>query len=291
MIYQITFILMMILCPVLGGTPPADAASAAADKTPDAAADTAGHLTETEISRLFHEANDLFAKANQAAAADPEKAMTLYRKSLLRYRKIAEQGNIENGRLYYNIANLYFKTRDIGRAILNYRKAEIYLGNDINLQKNLAFARQMRKDDIRVKQETKILKTVFFWHYDLSSKTRLFLFAGSFALFWGFAGIRIFIKRPAVKGAAVVWAVLAVLFGTSLIVEYTVRKNTVPGVVVSEKVVARKGNSRSYEPSFKDPLHAGTEFIVLEHRGNWIQVRLPDDRTCWLPAADVELVG
>ena len=247
-------------------------------------------LANTEISRLFHEANQLFAKANQVSASDPENAAKLYRKSLVRYRKIIDKGNVENGKLYYNIGNIYFKTKDIGRAILNYKKAGQYIENDINLQKNLAFARQMRQDKIDVKQETKILTTLFFWHYDLSSKTRLFLFFGSFCLLWLFAGIRIFVKRPFFRGAAAVTGVLSVMFATSLAIEYGAWKNTIEGVVVSDESVARKGNSVSYEPSFTNPLHAGTEFTVLENRGAWIQVQLADDRTCWLPAADVELV-
>ena len=255
-----------------------------------AATDKAQGMTDAEVSQLFHEANQYFARANQAASSDPDKAADLYQKSLLRYRKIIDQGNIQNGKLYYNIGNIYFKTKDIGRAMLNYKKAEKYLGNDINLQKNLAFARQMRQDKIDVKQETKILNTVFFWHYDLSSKTRLFLFFGIFCLVWLFAGIRIFVKRPFFKGAAAVTGALSVMFAASLGVEYIARENTIEGVVISEKSVARKGNSVSYEPSFTNPLHAGTEFTVLDDRGTWIQVQLPDDRTCWLPAADVELV-
>jgi tetratricopeptide (TPR) repeat protein len=285
MTLQIRFLFIAMVAFVLTFSP---GVYAAAGRT--AVDDAPERLTKAEVSQLFHEANQLFARANQAASSDPAKAGDLYQKSLLRYRKIVDQGNIENGKLYYNIGNIYFKTKDIGRAILNYKKAERYLGNDINLQKNLAFARQMRPDKIDVKQETKILSTVFFWHYDLSSKTRLFLFSGLFGLLWLFAGIRIFVKRPFFKWAAALTGALSLMFAASLGVEYLARKNTIEGVVISEESVARKGNSISYEPSFKNPLHAGTEFRVLEERGAWMRVQLPDDRTCWLPATDVELV-
>lgn len=247
-------------------------------------------LTAKEISRLFVDANTLFAEANRIASSDPEKAADLYQKSLLRFEKIVNQGRIENGKLYYNIGNIYFRTHDIGRAILNYRKAAQYIGNDINLEKNLAFARDTRQDRIEVKQETKILKTVFFWHYDLSSKTRLLLFTLTSGFLWLFAAVRIFIKRPVFKWAVSVTAALACLLAGSLAIEYLALKRSVPGVIISDKVVARKGNSRSYERSFTEPLHAGTEFIVLEKRGNWIRAKLPDDRTCWLPEADIERV-
>jgi tetratricopeptide (TPR) repeat protein len=248
-------------------------------------------LTAEDISRLFAEANTLFSEANRISSSDSKKASDLYQKSLLRFKKIVTQGHIENGKLYYNIGNIYFRTHDIGRAILNYRKAEQYIGNDINLQKNLAFARDTRQDRIEVKQETKILKTVFFWHYDLSSKTRLLLFALASGFLWLFAAVHIFIKRPVFKWVIGITAVLACLLAGSLAVEYLALKRSAPGVIISDKVVARKGNSESYERSFKEPLHAGTEFIVLEERGNWIRAKLPDDRTCWLPEEDIGRVN
>jgi uncharacterized protein YgiM (DUF1202 family) len=55
-------------------------------------------------------------------------------------------------------------------------------------------------------------------------------------------------------------------------------------------VVARKGNSETYEPSFKDPLHSGTEFTLIEDRGDWYQIELADARTCWVTSKDVALV-
>jgi len=62
------------------------------------------------------------------------------------------------------------------------------------------------------------------------------------------------------------------------------------GVVVATEVIARKGDSETYEPSFKEPLHAGTEFRVREERAGWLQGELGDGRTCWLPEKAVERV-
>jgi len=46
----------------------------------------------------------------------------------------------------------------------------------------------------------------------------------------------------------------------------------------------------TYEASFKDPLHAGTEFVLVEQRNDWLHVELPDGRRCWLPAQAAGLV-
>ena len=82
------------------------------------------------------------------------------------------EGGIENGKLYYNLGNVYFRMNDIGRAILNYRRAESYIPNDPNLHQNLSYARSRRLDEIEERQKTKVLRTLFFWHYDLSGWTR-----------------------------------------------------------------------------------------------------------------------
>ena len=81
-----------------------------------------------------------------------------------------------------------------------------------------------------------------------------------------------------------------VLFGGSLFVDSVVLRKIRPGVIVSGSVIARKGNSGTYESSFKDPLHAGTEFILVEGRGAWYHIELADARRCWVPGVDVDLV-
>ena len=84
--------------------------------------------------------------------------------------------------------------------------------------------------------------------------------------------------------------VAALLLG-SLAVEAAVASRQEAGVVLSQQVVARKGDGASYEPSFEDPLHAGTEFLLIETRGDWRHIELPDGRRCWIPANSADLVN
>jgi SH3-like domain-containing protein len=83
---------------------------------------------------------------------------------------------------------------------------------------------------------------------------------------------------------------LAVLLGGSLIAEAVTRVRITPGVIIDTVVTARKGNSEAYAQSFTEPLHAGTEFELIEKRDAWYYVRLADGRTCWIPAKSAELV-
>lgn len=234
---------------------------------------------------LFREANTFFHQAGEAD--DPDTARRLYEKALLRYEKLAH--TITNGKLYYNIGNTYFMLDDIGRAIINYRRAERLIPGDENLGQNLAYVLEKRQDVIPVKQEDKLLQTLFFWHYDLSAQTRAIFFAVTYLAFWLAAGL-MFLSRLAVPR----WLTgslfgLVLLLATSLLTDlFENREKT--GAIVVREVIARQGDGRNYQPSFTAPLHAGTEFTLIARRADWLQVELGDGRRCWLPARSCELV-
>lgn len=247
-------------------------------------------ISEAEIADLFSQGKESFRLANELSGSDPAAAHDLYRKAALRFERIAGEGGIDNGKLYYNIGNAYFRMQDLGRAILNYRRAELFIPNDANLQQNLAYALQRRKDAIEVETQTKVLHTLFFWHYEVPARARAWLFAAAFTGAWGAAALLLFVQRSALKWLAGILAVCAVACLASLLVEAGAQETARRGVIIAESAVARKGDSESYEPSFQDALHAGTEFQMLEDRGDWLNVALADGRSCWLPRADVELV-
>ncbi|MCU0600697.1 MAG: hypothetical protein MUE70_15730 [Desulfobacterales bacterium] len=250
----------------------------------------AADLTRTEVLDLFHQAKDLFRQAEQNAASNPPMAESLYRQSAMRYESIVTKGGIRNGKLYYNIGNVYFRIKDIGRTILNYRRAQEYMPDDPNLRQNLSYARNFRKDKIEEKQETKVFKTLFFWHYDLSKNIKINLFSIFFTLIWIFSGTRLFFKHYVLGWGLFSVIVLSIMIGVSLIAEAVSLHREVPGVILDSEVVARKGNSENYAPSFTEPLHAGTEFYLIEKRGNWDYIELPDSRTCWVPEKSVAMV-
>jgi tetratricopeptide (TPR) repeat protein len=250
----------------------------------------AASLDKAQLSVLYEEAKDMFKQADEASVRYPQEAQSLYSKAAMRYERIIRDGGIYNGKIFYNLGNVYFRMNDSGRAILNFRRAELYIPDDANLKQNLAYAREKRRDQIEDKQETKILKTLFFWHYDLSKNVRVIAFIISFILMWGFACIRIFIKRSFLVWGIAVGAALSLLFAGSIMADEISKNKNRPGVIIISEVTARKGNSETYESSFKEPLHSGTEFILLEERGEWLNIELADSRTCWVHAKDVEMV-
>jgi len=247
-------------------------------------------LAENEKTELYSQGKDIFHQATEISASNPGAAKDLYTKVLLRFNRLVDEGGVRNGKLFYNIGNINFLLGDTGRAILNYRRAEQYIPNDPNLAKNLAYARNMRQDKLEIKDQKRIQQTLLFFHYDFGTRTRLILFGISYVLFWIFAGMKIFSQRPYTNWVLTISLLFTLLFGTSLYVEHSQSATSLEGVILDPEVIARQGDAESYQPSFEDPLHAGVEFILLEDRGAWWQIELPDGRNCWIPEKSGELV-
>jgi len=246
-------------------------------------------LPREQVYSLYNQANETFRQAH--STKEPDQAERLYEKAILNFEKIIGQGEIENAKLYYNLANAYFLTGRLGKAILNYRKAAKVDGADEDIQKNLAFARSKRIDRIGIKTEKRVLQTLFFWHYDFPLKTKFLLTC----IFFGIVCLCItaaiwFGRRPAPTISAIICGILTLCFLISVAIEYKNQTSNVCGVITAKEVVARQGDGENYAPSFKEPLHEGTEFDLLENRPGWFHIKLSDDSDGWVPNNATEVI-
>lgn len=247
-------------------------------------------LSQEQAYSLFSQANEAFRQAN-AATDDPDQAKKLYEKAILSYEKVITEGSIENARLYYNLANACLLKDDIGKAILNYRRAEKIDGSDANIRKNLTFARSQRIDKVAVKTEKQVLQTLFFWHYDFAIKTKFLLTCIFFAVVCIAVTLMIWFGRTAALSAiTVICAILTVGFLSSVLVEVNIDAKKISGVITADQVIAHQGDGPNYPASFEAPLHAGTEFDLLESRPGWLNIRLSDSSSAWVPDHSADLI-
>jgi tetratricopeptide (TPR) repeat protein len=246
-------------------------------------------LPKEQLYALYNQANETFRQAN--STKDQDQAKKLYEKAILNFEKIIDAGQVKNASLYYNLANAYFLHGQLGKAILNYRKAAKIDGSDENIQKNLAFARSKRIDKIAVKTEKRVLQTLFFWHYDFSIKTKFLLTC----IFFGIVCVCItaaiwFGRSTTWTVSAIIFVIFLLCFLSSVALEYKTQANKVCGVITAKEVIARQGDGENYTPSFKEPLHEGTEFDLLENRPGWFHIKLSDDSDGWIPDGSAELI-
>ncbi len=250
----------------------------------------AGALSEQDSYSEFRSANEAFREAN-LSSADAEAAQKLYTEAILHYEKIIEAGAIKNAKLYYNLANAYLLKDVLGKAILNYRRAQKLEPSNGDIHKNLAFARSRRIDKVQIKTRKRVLQTLFFWHYDLSIKSRLFLSCLFFALVCtGLTVMLWFGRRGYLTSSCVISAILMVCFTASVAVESVYAQSHLCGVIIAPSVVARQGDGPNYPVSFKEPLHAGTEFELIKQHPGWLHILLADGSDGWIPDHTAEFL-
>ena len=240
-------------------------------------------------TEVLSEALAAFDRGTELAHRRPEEAVAAYREAEEMFASLVADG-VENGKLYYNLGNANLQLGRIGRAILNYRRAEELIGSDPQLQANLRYARSLCRNQIQRSGEKELLRTLFFWHYDTSCYHRYIVAAGAYVAFWLLLIARTFVRQGGLAYAAVVLLVVWLSAGVSVAVEIRERGSVREGVAVQNDIVVRKGNGEGYDPQFKESLYEGVEFIVIEQRPGWYKIELSDGNSGWIRENQADIV-
>ncbi len=138
------------------------------------------------------------------------------------------------------------------------------------------------------------MRTLFFWHYDFSLKARSFAGCIAFGGLFVFLTLLVWVGKSGVRSGLVAGAAISLMiagcFLASVGVESVYEAKKPCGVIVAESVVVRQGDGANYLPSFKEPLHAGTEFELIEQRVGWMEIQLSDGSQGWAPDGSAELL-
>jgi len=240
-------------------------------------------LTHDQKERLLAEASTAFNRGKELERSDPAGASEAFAEAVSRYEALVDAG-VRNGRLFYNLGNAELQRGRLGAAILNYRRAQELIPGDRRLQENLRVARELCRTQIPPRGSSEFVRTLFFLHYQTSLRTRFAAGLVCYVLFWLVLILRLYAPRLPVRALAGVLAAAWVGLGISVLVDWQVEGRKQAGVVLADEVIVRKGDSETYDPKFQQPLHEGTEFTVLESRGDWLLIELADGKTGWIPA-------
>ena len=202
------------------------------------------------------------------------------------YQALVDAG-VRDGQLYYNLGNAYFKSGDLGRAILNYRRAQRLLPRDGDVDANLKLARAQTRDRIETEDEAALValaRRIIHWlTLEEAAAIALLLWIALCGLV---IGALLWRKRRQLGryGAGVV-AGLLLLTLLSIGVRRWDTGREPPAVVVAPEVTVRSGPGEDYLTEFA--LHAGAEVRLIEQRGEWVRLVLPGGLQGWAPAAAV----
>jgi tetratricopeptide (TPR) repeat protein len=218
----------------------------------------------------FEQANKLYEQGRFTEAADAYSALA--------------QSNRLSPSLLFNLGNAHFKSGQIGRAILAYRRAERLAPRDPDVRANLQFARNQLSggaappggwarwlERFRLDEWT-LMGCAALWIW------LLLLAAGEVRPAW----------KRSLRPAAVAAGGAALLLGLMLAVAWHRETRLVPAVVVAREAVVRYGPVEESQSAFS--LADGAEVRVLDAERDWLQVMDGRKRTGWIKRATVEMV-
>ena len=232
-------------------------------------------IPEAEIPSLFRQTNSLYGQGKYAEAIEGYKAII--------------QTGWESGPIYYNLANTYFKLNNLGRAILNYRRAWNLSPGDPEITKNLEYAREGLRDDIaalplsvwaRSKRAVILQFPLGIW-IGISAVLYFLTIA------WLIAALLI---RPLRKKSPLILKWLGGCLVISILISglaYSFYRT--PGAIILQPTVSvRYGPAETDAAAFK--LHEGTEVKKVREKDGWLQISLPDGKSGWLRADSLGII-
>ena len=208
------------------------------------------------------------------------------------YEALIDSG-YEDATLYYNLGNAYFKNDDLGRAVLNYLRAEELSPRDTDIRANLDLARGRAVDQVESGGESLIAS--------VSNVARRWMTVGEMGvislLLWVASALaigtlivwRAVPRRTAVRNGAIVASAATLLSLLLLVSMLYANPNDDSAVVVESTVNVVSGPGEQYETEFT--LHSGAQVRLVDSRQGWVRITLPgDDLQGWVPSNAVEAV-
>jgi tetratricopeptide (TPR) repeat protein len=198
----------------------------------------------------------------------------------------------QNGEIYFNLGNAWLKEGSLGRAMLNYRRAQSWLGSDDDLMTNIELIQKSAIDE-RVVPDTGIIYKSSAWFYNLFSLNQTTILA--IMIYWLVMICIILIILLPFSGLGRIsrvglWILvpLLILLTLSLSMKiYSDRTNT-PAVVVTETadvlLEPKDGADMLYE------IHDGYELNVLIRDTDWSKVNLGPGQIGWMKNEAYEII-
>ena len=227
---------------------------------------------------LFDQANKLYQQEN-------------YEQAIEKYLEIQNSG-YESWQLYYNLGNSYYKTRQFGRAILNFERALKLNPKNEDIQFNLELANLSVVDKI-ISPPQFITTTLFsdlkkLWGMQILT----FLALGFYLILALIIIMKIISRRRTVQRilnlvlvpAVIVFLLIALTFVTRVNDSSTSRY----AIVLADKIDVLSSPGAQATELFS--LHEGLKFKVEEIRDDWAKIRLADGKVGWVRKDFFEII-
>jgi tetratricopeptide (TPR) repeat protein len=227
------------------------------------------------LTQIFDQANQLY-KENK------------YSEAISAYEKILTQG-FENGNIYYNLGNCYFKKGELGRAILNYARAKAYMPADVDLKSNYEYVRSLSGaagQDAAAKWYIHALDKFF----EPVTVNQLAVILA--VVYWVIASLfilRIFFRGPRNVYRPLLLACVFLFFIGGISLYRKINYLNKGAIIVSTEAEVTFAPFESATAYFN--LTEGSSVEVVEKGGSWYKIMRPDGKTGWVNKSCLELIS
>ncbi len=227
---------------------------------------------------MFRRAAELYDEGSFAEAAE-------------QYESLRSSG-ITDGVLFYNLGNTYFKSGQLGPAILNYERALRLLPGDEDVKANLAFANELITDVV----EPPDLPSFIVWMFELYGALDPGFCAGLLSLSFLLGGMAVSLlilgRWPQLRTPLIYFltaaSLVALVSASVLTAKVSFASREVRAIVLVSNSDVRSGPGET-NPQLTE-IHEGLGVMIMGDRQGWLQVRLPNGLTGWIREGDVEVI-
>jgi tetratricopeptide (TPR) repeat protein len=225
----------------------------------------------------FAQADAEFIEANQ------EYAQGHFKEAIDQYEAIVRSGQW-SANLFYDLGNAYFRTGDLGRAILNYERALALERHHPEAAANLQIARdEARALEMQPSWSERYLQFANINQYSVAAAIAFWT-----AIFC-VVGLVFARRRSAAAIAFSIFSLLVVAVSIFAIHELDDgSKGRALAIVTGEDVQARLATADTANSILALP--PGSEVRILSTRGDWIYAALPNNLRGWILARNTEQV-
>ncbi len=214
-----------------------------------------------------------------------------YDKAIEEYHAILKGGEYSL-ELYYNLANAYFKSDSLGKAILYYNKALRIDPSHEDALHNLTLAEARTKDKINEVPEFFLNGWMRSMRDSLSCNAWSVLSIICFAIF--LAGVLLFMLASAIglRKAGFYSAICAlIIFIATFSFAISSRNNILShdeAIVTASAISIKSSPDRASTELFV--LHEGTKVRVVSEMDNWAEVVIADGKKGWTEKRNIEKI-
>jgi len=204
------------------------------------------------------------------------------------YEKLIRSG-WENGNLYYNLGNSYFKKGELGKAVLNYGRAKQFIPDDSDLKSNYAYCLSLLNLDTQQKFGNKFSQIAerIFLTVTINQLT-LLLSALYFLLLLGLT-VMIWLPGSGRFTKPVILLLLAALICGAQALYGKITYSLKGGVVIVKEAQVKFEPLASATTYFN--ISEGSRVEVMEQNENWYKVKRFDGKFGWLNKESLELIN